>query len=230
VRVLLVEDNYDLSASLGEFLAAKDCDVDFAYNGQSCLTLTQENEYDIIVLDIAMPGINGIETCKRLRQNQYNATPIIFLTARDTLNDKIQGFEAGCDDYLVKPFAPEELLYRLEALNQRGPRRNVGVQELGEICIDHRSQQVMRQDKVIKLHEIQFRILVILSKNAPNLVTKETLEKALWGEEAPESDPLRTHIYRLRTALDKPFDKELIKTVHGKGYCLVTTPTANTVS
>lgn len=220
MKLLLLEDNLALASSLGEYLEALGCCLDYAYSGRACLELVNQDQYDILILDIAMPGIDGLEVCRQIRQELQISTPILFLTARDTIEDKIIGFESGCDDYLVKPFAPEELFYRLKSLNARGPRRDIGSQPLGELNIDHSRKTVTRQGHVIPLQETQFQIIKLLAKKSPETVSRETLETTIWGDDLPQSDSLRTHIYRLRNLIDKPFEKKLIKTVHGRGFRL----------
>jgi len=220
MKLLLLEDNRELAASLGEYLEAKNCCVDYAHSGKACIALIKSNQYDILILDIAMRGMDGLQVCREIRQQLQVSTPIIFLTARDTLEDKLIGFESGGDDYLVKPFAPQELLYRLKSLFLRGARRDIGIQSIGEIVIDYSRETVTRQGCIIPLKKTQFQIFKLLLKNSPNLVTKETLELELWGDDMPQSDALRTHIYRLRNLIDKPFDRAIIKTTHARGYRL----------
>lgn len=220
MNILLLEDNVAIALSLGEFLEAKGCSVDFAYSGRACLELVKTHSYDVLVLDIAMSGLNGLDACKTMRLDMLIATPVIFLTARDTLEDKLAGFEIGADDYLVKPFSPDELLCRLQALCLRGPRRDIGLQTLGELTIDHSLQTVCRKGVSIQLAGVQFKILQMLAKHSPEVVTKSMLEKSVWGDELPDSGALRTHLYRLRNQLDRPFDRQLISTIHGKGYRL----------
>lgn len=220
MKLLLLEDNVALASSLGEYLEEMGCSVDYAYSGKACLTLVSDTQYDVLILDIAMPGLNGLEVCQQIRQQLRISTPILFLTARDTLEDKLLGFESGCDDYLVKPFSPEELFYRLKSLDARGPRRDLGIQQLGEFKIDYSRNTVTRNGKVIPLNETQFQIFKLLVKNYPESVSRETIENSLWGENLPESDTLRTHMYRLRNLIDKPFEKHVIKTIHGKGFRL----------
>ena len=148
-------------------------------------------------------------------------TPVIFLTARDTLQDKKAGFARGADDYLVKPFEMEELLLRLQALTARGRRPQVSTQVLGEVMLDHAAGIVVRNGRRIRLHELQWRVLKILAARSPLTVARAVLEKELWGDSVPDSDSLRTHIYRLRNALTISGERELIETVHGRGWRFV---------
>lgn len=219
-QVLLVEDNADLAGSLADYLSEVGFAVDFAFNGQSCLELLKQNQYDVIIMDVMMPILDGLSTCAALRNDLGINTPVLFLTARDSLDDKVEGFKSGGDDYLVKPFASEELVCRLNALVKRRNAESIEPQQFGELTIDQQLQQVYRQGQLINLHEIQFKILMSLINAAPMIVTRIELEDQLWPEGLPESDPLRSHIYRLRQQLDKPFTVPLIKTVHRKGYRL----------
>ena len=219
-NVLIVEDNTELSGSLADYLSEVGFEVDFAFNGKSCLELLSANEYDVIIMDIKMPIKDGLTTCREIRSVYHMDTPILFLTARDNLDDKVAGFSAGGDDYVVKPFSPEELVCRLNALLKRTKLPAASRQILGELTIDHGLQQVYRNDILIDLHEIQFKILAILARSAPNPVSRTVLEDSVWPDGPPESEPLRTHIYRLRKKLDTPFSQALIKTQHGKGYRL----------
>lgn len=219
-QVLLVEDDKSLSASLADYLTELDFEVDFAFNGKAALNLLEDNSYDLIVMDVAMPLLDGLETTQAIRQQLFIDTPIIFLTARDTLEDKLMGFKSGGDDYLVKPFSPEELVCRMKAILQRGKINTNTVQTLGNLTFNHQLHQVQREGKFIELDDLQFKILTLLAKNAPNPISRSTLEDYLWPDGLPESDPLRTHIYRLRQKIDKPFQSNLVVTVHGKGYRL----------
>lgn len=224
MRVLLIDDNQALAQSLGDYLEELGYEMDFAYSGRGGLGLLETNAYDVIVLDVSMPGLDGLQTCTLIRETLHNPVPIIFLTARDTLEDKIAGFEAGADDYLVKPFAPEELHYRLRAVGARGQRADIGRHRLGGLLIDHSKGVVHREGRTIRLNATQMIILKTLAQHAPNPVSRETLSRAMWQNGTPDSEPLRTHIYRLRAALDKPFEKAMIDTVYGIGYRLVCDP------
>jgi len=220
IDILLVEDDRALAGSLADYLSEVGFDIDLAFNGQACLERTVQQRYDAIIMDVTMPGLDGLRACQALRKRQ-DPTPVLFLTARDTLADKLEGYEAGADDYLVKPFEPQELVCRLHALLRRGkPPISVQSQPCGELLIDLKRQKVYRQGAAIDLQEVPLRLLSLLAEAAPEAVSRKKLEQALWPDELPESDPLRTHIYRLRQALDRPFERELIKTVHGKGYRL----------
>lgn len=221
MRVLILEDSLALAGALSDYLELRGCAVDLAFHGQAFLDLAKGARFDVYVLDVAVPGIDGLEVCERLRSEMRDETPVIFLTARDTLQDKKVGFARGADDYLVKPFEMEELLLRLQALTARGRRPEVSTQVLGEMMLDHGAGLVVRNGRRIRLHELQWRVLKILAARSPLTVERAVLERELWGDDVPDSDALRTHIYRLRNALTITGERELIETVHGKGWRLV---------
>jgi len=220
--ILLVEDHLPLAETIGAYLQETGFAVDFAANGLTALHLAVTNTYDAIVLDIGLPGVNGLEVCRKLRQEAHSATPIIMLTARDHLDDKLAGFDVGADDYLVKPFAMPELEARLLAIIRR--QRNGAFQdhyEIGDLILDASSFTVTRAGRSIRLSGKQFDLLHLLMRESPNLVTRDSVERALWGDAVPDSDALRSHFYNLRKLVDKDFDYELIETIPGKGFRLV---------
>jgi DNA-binding response OmpR family regulator len=221
MRVLLLEDSLALAGAVSDYLELRGCAVELAFHGQAFLDLANVAVFDVYVLDVAVPGIDGLEVCERLRTQMRDDTPVIFLTARDTLQDKKAGFARGADDYLVKPFEMEELFLRLQALTARGRRPQVSTQLLGDVILDHGAGIVARNGRRIRLHELQWRILKFLAARSPLMVERAVLERELWGDKVPDSDALRTHIYRLRNALTIPGERELIETVHGKGWRLV---------
>ncbi|MEM6957372.1 MAG: response regulator transcription factor [Myxococcota bacterium] len=219
MRILLVEDDQDLASTIQDYLSLESHAVDYAHDGVVALHLATELEFDAVILDVAMPRMDGLEFCKRLRV-QGKGTPVLMLTARNTLEDKLLGFESGTDDYLTKPFALEELAARLRALSTRGPRSDVGVRAVGDLQIDFERQAVSRSGKALKLNRVQFALLKALALASPGLVSRESLEYSIWGDEVPESDALRTHVYRLRNIVDRGFETPLIHTAHGKGFRL----------
>ncbi|WP_312184391.1 response regulator transcription factor [Massilia timonae] len=223
MRVLIVEDNPDILATLYGFLEPKGYTLDSARNGYGGLALISENEYDAIVLDVMLPGISGIELCRKVRYEFQLNTPVLMLTARDSLADKALGFESGADDYLVKPFSVAELDMRLRAMM----RRAIGAHGLdralrfGTLVFDPELQEVTRDGIKIVLTRIGYVILRTLMLAAPRIVTRESLEHAVWGDDRPESDALRTHIHFLRQGIDKPFERPMLVTIPGVGYRLV---------
>jgi DNA-binding response OmpR family regulator len=222
MRILIVEDHPDILANLYGFLEPKGHVLDAARNGYAALALASENDYDVIVLDIGLPGLNGLELCQKLRGELSLATPVLMLTARDSLSDKVAGFDSGADDYLVKPFSLVELDVRLKALVRRSEGRSAASNKLrfGELVFDPDIQQATRENQPVNLTRTGYVLLHALLKAAPRIVSRETLEQAVWGEDRPDSDALRTHIHALRQALDKPFAYPMLLTVPGAGYRL----------
>ena len=220
MRILIVEDNSDLAANIYDFLEAKGHTLDAAADGITGLHLAVVNDYDAIVLDLTLHGMDGLTLCRKLREEASKTTPVIMLTARDTLNDKLVGFEAGADDYLVKPFALQELEVRLLALQRRGAGSQSRKLQVGDLSFDLDTLSVKRQDKVISLTPTGLKILELLMRKSPHVVSRREIEHTLWGDEPPDSDSIRSHMHTLRVAIDHPFEKPLIHTVHGIGFRL----------
>jgi DNA-binding response OmpR family regulator len=224
MRILIVEDHPDILANLYGFLEPKGHVLDSARNGYAGLALAAQNEYDAIVLDVSLPGLNGLELCQKLRAELNNATPVIMLTARDTLRDKVAGFDSGADDYLVKPFSLVELEVRLLALVRRAGG-NVGgdaTLRVGELTFNPHTYEAFRAGQPVHLTKTGYTILRCLMKESPRIVSRTSLEQAVWGEDRPESDALRTHIHAVRQALDKPFAQPMLITVAGVGFRIAT--------
>ena len=219
LTVLLVEDHRALAESIGAYLEAVDFVVDYAADGLTALHLAATQRYDAIVLDIGLPGVNGLEICRSLRRDARSSIPIIMLTARDQLDDKLSGFDAGADDYLVKPFAMPELEARIHAIVRRrsGGAATANRYVIGDLTLDVAAAEVTRAGRRIRLSPKQFDILRLLMRESPHVVTREALERSLWGDDVPDSDALRSHLYNLRRLVDKGFDHELIETVPGMG-------------
>jgi DNA-binding response OmpR family regulator len=223
MRALIVEDNPDILANLYGFLQPRGYVLDSARNGYGALALVSEQPYDVIVLDVMLPGLNGLEFCQKLRGELGLATPVLMLTARDSLADKVAGFDSGADDYLVKPFSLVELDVRLKALVRRAEGRHVAARGLrfGGLAFDPDTQTASRDGIKVALTRTGYVLLRCLLGAAPRIVARETLEQAVWGEDRPDSDALRTHIHALRQAIDKPFPCAMLRTVAGVGYRLV---------
>lgn len=221
MRILVIEDNSDIAANIGDYLADKGHIVDFAGDGVTGLHLAVVEEFDTIVLDLNLPGIDGLELCKKLRGDARKQTPVLMLTARDQLEQKLAGFESGADDYMVKPFALQELEARLTVLSRRtrGPRSRV--LKVADLEYNLDTLVVSRGGKLLQLNPTGLKLLQSLMEASPSVVTRRELEMRVWGEELPDSDSLRVHIHGLRGAIDKPFGKGLIHTRHGIGYSLV---------
>ena len=218
--VLLVEDHDDLAASVGDYLEAAGFAMDYAADGAIALNLLDENPYDLIVLDLMLPKIDGIRVCERLRE-RGDGTPILMLTARDQLDDKVAGFNAGADDYLVKPFELEELEVRIRALIRRARgEMSDGAMRVGDLVFDPRTMRVEREGERVNLSPTSIRILKVLMRESPRLVSREQLENELWGDMLPDSDTLRSHMYNLRKGIDRPYKNTLLHTVQGMGFKL----------
>ena len=219
LRILVVEDNPDLAANLVDYLEAKGHLTDATGDGISGLRLATRNSYDVIILDLVLPGLDGVSLCRRLRQEVGKLTPILMLTARDSIEDKITGLEAGADDYVVKPFEMRELAARIKALGRRAhaasPRQKL---RIGDLLFDTATFQVVRAGKLLELPPIPLRILETLMRASPRVLDRAELERSVWGDAPPDSDSLRAHLHVLRNAIDKPFDKALIHTLRGIGW------------
>jgi DNA-binding response OmpR family regulator len=218
-QILLAEDHRPLAESVGAYLEAVGFVVDYAADGLTAMHLAATQRYDAIVLDVGLPGVNGLEICRSLRRDARSSTPIIMLTARDQLDDKLSGFDAGADDYLVKPFAMPELEARLGAIiRRRQTDAFANRYVIADLTLDAATADVSRAGRRIRLSRKQFEILRVLMRESPNVVSREELEQALWGEDVPDSDALRSHLYNLRRLVDRGFDQELLETVPGLGF------------
>jgi len=221
INVLIVEDNDDIATVVGSYLENQGYSVDYAADGVTGLHLAITNNYDVILLDIMLPGIDGIEVCRKLRQQAHKNTPVLMLTARDTTSDKISGLDCGADDYVVKPFDILELEARIRAQ----ARRHRGliapeVLRVGDLILDLGTLKAKRDDKLLPLTPIGLKILTVLMRVSPNVVSRSQLEREIWGDEPPDSDALRSHLYTLRKTIDKPFPCSLLKTLPGSGFQL----------
>lgn len=228
--VLLIEDNPDLAGNIVDYLESRGHRVDLARDGLSGLHFAASKAFDAIVLDLGLPGIDGVELCRRLREEGL-ATPILMLTARGELDDKVLGLEAGADDYLVKPLSLRELEARLRAQVRRaaGGLEQQRLQ-VGDLLLDERTRQVSRQGRRIALAPLDYQLLRLLMRASPAVLPRERLESLLWGDDPPDSDALRAHIHRLRLAIDRPFDVPLLHTVPHVGYRLTVPDEAETSS
>ncbi|WP_428636344.1 response regulator transcription factor [Shewanella sp.] len=220
IRALIVEDNRDICANISAYLEKHNYILDFAYDGISAMHLALANPYDVIVLDLMLPGMNGLCFCQKLREEAAVETPVLMLTARDTLNDKLKGFEAGADDYLVKPFALQELHVRLQALHKRSLGKKDKLLTVGDLTLNRSTLIVQRAGQSIDLSPVSMKLLQRLMEESPYVVARDTLETLLWADDLPEGDALRSHMYKLRKLIDKPFNKPLIHTIHRVGYRL----------
>lgn len=218
IRVLLVEDDLDVAAGIGDFLAAHGVDVDFAYSAAQARALLLDVAVDLVVIDVGLPGEDGISLCRDLKSAQGLSQPAIFLTARGELVDRLRGFEAGAVDYLVKPLAPAELLARIRAISTYACRADGAVLQAAGYRLDTQRGLLLHGERSLALQATALTLVRRLMQAYPGSVSRQALCEGLWGGEAPDSDPLRTHIYQLRQALLECFGEAPIITMRGLGY------------
>ena len=221
LSILLVEDHRQLAQTVVEFLEQEGATVDYAGNTSLARELVQEHHYDLMLLDVMLPGEDGYSFCQYLRKDLALDLPVIFMTARDQLEDKLEGFDRGGDDYIVKPFALPELAARVSALIRRQRKEvTANTLQVADLELDPARQEVRRDGQLLKLSPTAFRILRILMRESPRVVSREQLEHELWGDLVPDSDALRSHLYNLRKAVDKPFENALLNTLPGVGFSI----------
>ena len=220
LQILLVEDQLSIAQNIADYLEQKGHILDFADRGQQGLSMALETYYDLIILDLNLPTMDGLQVCEHIRQQADRHIPIIMLTARDSIDDKVDGFTVGADDYLTKPFSLQELEVRCLALSKRHLLNTRDKMTLGPLVFDRKRKQVSRESRVLELSTMGYKILTILAEAHPQVVSRSELSHKLWGDEPTESDAMRSHIYQLRAVLDKPFDTPVLKTVFGVGFAL----------
>ena len=222
MRVLIIEDDRAIAANLYDFLEARGHAVDAASDGVTGLHLAVTGGFDAIVLDLGLPGMDGTTLCRRLREDARKDTPVLMLTARDTLQDKLEGFSRGADDYLVKPFALKEVEARLASLHKRHSGQ-VAPQALvaGDLTLDPRTLVIRFRSRDVKLPPKCIRLLEALMGEPGRVFSRKDLEAAAWGEEQETSDTLRSHMHVLRRQLVEAGGYDPVQNVHGLGYRLV---------
>jgi len=221
MNVLIVEDNPDLAANVGDYLEDKGHIVDYAADGVAGQRMAIADDFDVIILDLTLPGRDGLKVSESLKKDERFNASILMLTARDTLDNKLQGFDAGADDYMIKPFELAELEARVQVLGKRRQPNRSRVLRVADLMFNVDTLDVTRGGKIINLNPIALKLLQQLMERTPWVVSRRDLEMNVWGEELPDSDSLRVHIHGLRNAIDKPFDVKLIQTRHGIGYRIV---------
>lgn len=222
LSILIIEDNAQLAANLYDYLAGCGHSLDAAPDGLSGLHLASSRDYDAIVLDWNLPRLDGLTVLRRLRGEAKKKVPVIMLTARDHLADKIDGFESGLDDYLVKPVALPEIEVRLRSLvlRLRQSAAPDDVLAVGDLRFNMGTMDIRRGDRRVVLTRTGRRLLELLMRESPQVVTRARLERAAWGESVPGTDLLRSHMHVLRRAVEQPHEKTLLHTVPGSGYRL----------
>uniref|UniRef100_E6XQ47 Two component transcriptional regulator, winged helix family n=1 Tax=Shewanella putrefaciens (strain 200) TaxID=399804 RepID=E6XQ47_SHEP2 len=215
--VLLVEDNRLLSNNIIQYLELSGIECDYAFNLAQADMLISQQQFDAIILDLNLPDGDGIEACERWKAQCFTS-PIIMLTARSSLNERLAGFAVGADDYLIKPFAMEELVARLKVVAQRRPAPQRLI--IGDLEIDFANHMVYRQGQLLALSKTGWQILALLARRSPETVSREEIERMLWPDSAPDSDSLRSHIHLLRRVIDRPFERQILHTIRGVGLSL----------
>jgi DNA-binding response OmpR family regulator len=215
IRTLLIEDDIDLASTIVDYLVLDEIDCDHASNGVAGLNLARSNDYDVMLLDINLPRMDGLSVCRSLRDDGVDL-PVLMLTAMDTINDKVEGFNAGTDDYLVKPFAFVELIARIKALSNRksGQVKRLQVQDL---IMDLNQHKVWREERELSITPTGWSLLEKLMRHSPDVVSRSDLEDIIWPNSHPDSDAFKVHLYKLRNSVDKSFDIPLIHTIAGVG-------------
>ncbi|MCA0899721.1 response regulator transcription factor [Microbulbifer agarilyticus] len=220
LKILLVEDNPTLARQTGQFLEGHGWHVDFAGNGQLGLQLALQEIYDLILLDLNLPDIDGLEVCRQLREKAQFSAPILMLTARDAFTDKAEGFDSGADDYLCKPFDPRELALRCRALARRWELHRNDEMSIGPLHVHRRRREAARDGQTLKLTTIAFNILWELACAYPEPLSRGEIVHRIWGDNPPDSDALKSHIYSLRRQLDRPFPEPMLRTISSIGFQL----------
>ena len=218
MRILLVEDEPDAARMLAQGLREQIYAVDVAADGDAALEMAYVNDYDLIILDVMLPGRNGFEVCREVRQSG-SSVPIIMLTARDAVEDRIEGLDTGADDYLVKPFDFHELLARVRALLRRREALRPQVADIADLKIDMRARRVWRENEAIELTAKEYALLEYLAQRAGEVVTRSDIAEHVWDETFdPFSNLIEVYIQRLRRKIDDGHDVKLIRTRRGEGY------------
>jgi len=221
MRILLVEDEHKISAYVKRGLEESGYAVDAVYTGRDALDWVESAPYDLIVLDIMLPIMDGVTVCRELRQ-RGDRTPVLMLTARDTVDDRVNGLDAGADDYLVKPFAMKELLARLRALTRRvSDQPKSTMLSFADLSLDTRTHQVRRGGRLIPLAIKEFSVLECLLREPERALTRTQIAEHVWNYDTfNQSNVVDVYIRNLRRKVDDPFEKKLIHTVRGVGYRL----------
>lgn len=220
LSVLVIESSYQLGRQICDYLLQAGMYVDFAATGTLGLKLARANSFDVIVLNVRLAGSKGIELCCSLKQMCNPIAPVLLISDSDCLTEKRQGFAAGADDFMSKPYCLEELSLRCEALSRRHKLHQPQIISIGELYINENQRMVTRAGRKLKLSNTDFDILITLAYAYPYAVSRKQLADKIWANDCRESDVIRSHIYTLRQTLDKPFTSPMLKTIRGQGYLL----------
>jgi DNA-binding response OmpR family regulator len=220
MRILVVEDDGPMAAALKRGLEEEHHTVTTAPDGDAGLALAQTYEFDVVVLDVMLPRVMGLEVARRLRESR-RSVPILMLTARDGTRDIVAGLDAGADDYLSKPFAFDELLARIRSLGRRRPTSHVPLLAVADLVLDPTTRKVVRGGRALQLTATEFRLLEALMRAAGRVLTRAALIESVWGVDRDiEANTLEAFIRLLRKKVDEPFETKLVQTIHAVGYCL----------
>ena len=220
MRILVAEDERDLNRIIKKRLEKEDYSVDSCFDGEEALDYLAVGEYDLVLLDIMMPKADGLEVVRRMREKRIS-TPVLFLTAKDSVADKVAGLDAGAEDYLVKPFAFEELLARIRALTRKNAGESTNQLTLADLTLDIKSHQMSRAGTPISLSAREFAILEYMMLNRGTVLSREKIESHIWNfDYAGGSNVIDVYIRYLRKKIDDPFSSRLIHTVRGSGYVM----------
>lgn len=228
-RLLIVEDDRDLASNLIDFLSLHGYSIDYAADGDAALARLAAIEYDLVILDLMLPGVDGMSLCSHIRQQMHSRVPIVMLTAKDGIDTKISAFDIGADDYVIKPASLREIHVRVRALINRSQRlaqnpenplaeTDSQVLVVGDLRLDTGTMKIERGGSTISLPPVPTRILALLMRHSPNVVHTLAIHRELWGEDRGDTHAIVVHMHTLRNTIDKPFDRQLIHTVRGFGY------------
>lgn len=220
MNVLIIEDCQDIATSIYDYLENLGHTIDMVGDGVTGLHLAVTKDYEIVILDLSLPGIDGLDLCRRIRRDAQKGMPVLMLTSRDSLQNKLDGFHSGADDYMTKPFCLKELAARVKVLSERVKRLPDSQLMVGDLVLDTHTHKVFRAGRQINLNPKQYRIMLYFMQNPHRVIEREELEHMLWRDNPPDSDALRTHLCHLRQVIDNPFDQPLLHTVRGFGYKL----------
>ncbi|MBC3806447.1 response regulator transcription factor [Undibacterium seohonense] len=221
LKLLIVEDNPHIAKQLGDFLSGLHWEVDFASEGKLAIQLASSEHFDVILLDLNLPDIDGFQVCQQIKALAPSNVPILMLTARDAFEDKAHGFATGADDYLTKPFDFREVALRCEALSRRQQLHVKQEIQIGALRLFVRDMRAEYAGQSIPLTQVGFKILLLLAQKYPDALSRSHILHEIWGDTPPQSDALKSHIYSLRKQLESVAGYDLVRTVHNLGYQLV---------
>lgn len=218
--ILIVEDDIDIAQGIAEFLESQSHELDFAYNGNEAVNLIKANRYDLILLDLNLPYIDGLDICRSLLTEILTQVPVVIMSARSSEQDILKGFDSGAWDYLAKPFSFAQLSARIKVCLAKSKNLTPLTQytEVNMTRLEHQGMSFSFEGKSLQLHQVGFDLLKLLMEQSPSVVKTSLIHKALWDTRTPDSDPLRANVYKLRKQLIDTFGQGIIYTVRGVGY------------